>query len=73
MFVSNNIKDMINKYNPEVVVSHDEKGEYGHGQHMLCTDFLKKAIDIKQDKEGKEHARKFLEHYCDINGLDANL
>lgn len=36
-------------------------------------DFLKKAIEIKQDKEGKEQARKFLEHYCDINGLDANL
>lgn len=39
----------------------------------MAIDFLKKAIGIKQDKEGKEHARKFLEHYCDINGLDANL
>lgn len=38
------LKDQINKYKPEVVVGHDEKGEYGHGQHMLSTQFLKEAI-----------------------------
>lgn len=40
----NFLKDQINKYKPEVVVGHDEKGEYGHGQHMLSTEFLKEAI-----------------------------
>jgi len=36
------------------VVGHDEKGEYSHGQHILNTDVLKKAI--KEAANGDYHA-----------------
>ena len=36
--------DQIRKYRPYVVVGHDEKGEYSHGQHILNTHLLKDAI-----------------------------
>lgn len=32
-------------------------------------DFLKKAIEVKNDVAGKKQAKKFLHHYCEINGL----
>ncbi len=37
--------DNIRKYKPLIIVGHDEKGEYGHGQHMLNTYALKKALE----------------------------
>jgi len=42
--------DQIRKFKPYVVVGHDEKGEYSHGQHILNTDILKKAIYNAADK-----------------------
>ncbi|MBQ6840754.1 MAG: PIG-L family deacetylase [Bacilli bacterium] len=42
--------EQIRKYKPYVVVGHDEKGEYSHGQHMLNTDILKEAIHKADDK-----------------------
>lgn len=36
--------EMIRKFKPQVVVGHDEKGEYSHGQHILNTYLLKQAI-----------------------------
>ncbi len=36
--------EMIRKFKPQVVVGHDEKGEYSHGQHILNTHLLKQAI-----------------------------
>ena len=39
----------------------------------MAIDFLKKAIEVKSDKAGKEKARNFLQHYCKINNLDASL
>ena len=39
----------------------------------MAIDFLKKAIEIKSDKAGKDKARNFLKHYCEINNLDASL
>lgn len=32
------VTELYRKYQPEVVVTHDLKGEYGHGMHMLCAD-----------------------------------
>lgn len=42
--------EQIRKFKPLVVVGHDEKGEYSHGQHMLNTDALKQSI-VKSDDE----------------------
>ena len=41
--------EMIRRFKPLVVVGHDEKGEYGHGQHILCTYLLERAIDKAND------------------------
>ncbi len=30
------VMGLVRKYQPEVVVSHDLNGEYGHGAHMVC-------------------------------------
>ena len=34
---------------PEVVVTHDVGGEYGHGAHMACADILKQAVPMAAD------------------------
>ena len=44
-------------------------GLYRNLDDDMAIEFLKKAIDIKKDVAEKEKARKFLHHYCEINGL----
>ena len=34
----------IRRFKPEVILSHDFAGEYGHGAHMVLSDVLKEAI-----------------------------
>ena len=43
--------DLIRLYKPQVVVGHDLKGEYGHGQHMLNAGTLVKAVELAAKKE----------------------
>lgn len=43
--------DMIRKFKPKIVISHDERGEYGHGQHRLTTYALEKSIDYLNDPD----------------------
>ena len=38
-------RQTILKYRPKVIVSHDLKGEYGHGQHIVMANCLKKCIE----------------------------
>lgn len=40
----------IRKFEPKVIVGHDENGEYGHGQHRLNTHTLKLAIVKAEDE-----------------------
>ncbi|MBQ2699766.1 MAG: PIG-L family deacetylase [Clostridia bacterium] len=46
--------ELFRHYKPEVVVTHDIDGEYGHGVHKVCADIvinaLKKSADPKYDK-----------------------
>ena len=50
----------IRRFKPKVIVGHDEKGEYGHGQHILSTYILKDAIKKAGDKSfEKESAKNF--------------
>lgn len=39
------VVELFRKYKPEVVVTHDVKGEYGHGMHMMCADAALYAFD----------------------------
>ena len=43
------ITKVIRKYKPEVVVTHDIDGEYGHGAHKVCADAMLKCIDRAAD------------------------
>ena len=43
--------EMIRRFKPLVVVGHDEAGEYSHGQHILNTHVLKKALELTNDSE----------------------
>ena len=52
--------EMIRRFKPQVVVGHDEKGEYSHGQHILNTYCLEKAIKYTNDANyDQESADKY--------------
>ena len=36
-------------YQPEVVVTHDVNGEYGHGAHKVCADAMLQAVKLAVD------------------------
>lgn len=40
---------LIRRFKPEVILSHDFAGEYGHGAHMILSDVLKEAILLSSD------------------------
>ena len=50
--------ELFRHYRPEVVVTHDIHGEYGHGVHKVCADIvinaLRKSGDPKIDRESAE-------------------
>jgi len=48
--------EMIRRFKPQVVVGHDEKGEYSHGQHILNTYLLKQAIYNANDSSFDENS-----------------
>lgn len=43
--------EMLRRFKPLVVVGHDPKGEYGHGQHIVNSATLQEAVRISADKE----------------------
>jgi len=43
--------ELLRRYKPQVVVTHDVKGEYGHGMHQLCADLMLYAFDVAADPQ----------------------
>ena len=43
------VTQLIRQYKPEVVVTHDENGEYGHGAHRVCADSMLNCIAAAAD------------------------
>ncbi len=41
--------DLIRVYRPRVLLTHDQKGEYGHGAHRVCADAAIKAFQLAAD------------------------
>ncbi len=41
--------EMLRRFRPLVVIGHDFKGEYSHGQHMINTDTLVEALELAKD------------------------
>lgn len=46
------LTECIEKYKPQVIVTHDFEGEYGHGQHKAIAYCTVKAIEASAKKEG---------------------
>lgn len=43
------VTELFRKYKPEVVLSQDVKGEYGHGQHLMIADASIQCYDLAAD------------------------
>lgn len=44
------ITQLYRQYKPEVVITHDVNGEYGHGAHRVCADAAQKCIAYAADE-----------------------
>ena len=49
--VLNELTELIAEYRPQVVITQDENGEYGHGQHILTVELVKEALVKAADAE----------------------
>ena len=45
------VVELYRKHQPEVVVTHDKRGEYGHGAHQLCADVARAAVGYAANPE----------------------
>lgn len=45
------VVSLLRQYRPDVVVSHDVNGEYGHGAHRVCADALMQCIPSAADEK----------------------
>ncbi len=43
--------EVVRKYKPKVIVTHDYKGEYGHGAHMVTANVAERAYNYAGDAE----------------------
>ena len=52
--------EVFRHYRPEVVVTHDINGEYGHGVHKVCADIVINALEKSgNEKYHKESAKEY--------------
>ncbi len=54
----------VRRFRPDVVITHDFNGEYGHGAHRVCADAVTKALDLAVNP------KKFKESYQEYGGWD---
>lgn len=45
------VVQLLRRYQPEVVVTHDVNGEYGHGAHRVCADAMQHCVITAADPE----------------------
>ena len=76
------IIELVRRYKPEVIVTHDVRGEYGHGVHRLCADLVKKVVAWADDPErhpasfetyGAFRVQKVYLHLYSEKGNDVSL
>ena len=54
------LTELIRAHQPEVILTHDVNGEYGHGAHKLCADAVQRCIAGAADPEvNPESAQKY--------------
>lgn len=57
----NKIVWLLRTHKPDVVVTHDFQGEYGHGAHMACADAVAYAVRVAADPAKHPHPAGALE------------
>ncbi len=45
------VVSLVRKYQPDVVVTHDIRGEYGHGAHRVCADAAMQAFSLAAEAD----------------------
>ncbi len=74
--------EQIRKFKPLVILGHDLLGEYGHGQHILNSTLLTKAIDLAEKATefedsfklyGAHHTPKLYLHLYNENKIELDL
>lgn len=45
------VTEQIRRFHPQVIVTHDQKGEYGHGFHMLTSKAVTTAVEAASDAD----------------------
>jgi len=54
------ITGWIRQFKPDVLMTHDVNGEYGHGAHKLCADAVMQALKLAADRSKfKESQKKY--------------
>lgn len=73
--------EKIRKYQPKVIVTHDENGEYGHPSHKTTSLLVTKAVQLagdstkykeSYDKYGICKVQKVYKHYTNKNRITMN-
>lgn len=67
--VQEHVYSLFQTYQPEVVVTHDLKGEYGHGAHRVCADAAIKAIERAEKDASAWQVKKLYLHLYKQNAL----
>lgn len=63
------VTGVIQTYRPEVMVTHDVDGEYGHGAHRLCADAAQICVKAAQVGDNPWQVKKLYLHLYDENQL----
>jgi len=60
--VQKTVTGWVRRFKPEVIITHDLKGEYGHGAHQACADAVIQALDLANNP------KKFKDSYKEYGG-----
>lgn len=80
--VENELTETVRRFKPQVIITHDPLGEYGHGAHKLLSsvmpDILKKAADgsyhtESAQKYGAWQVKKLYEHSYPENKITLDI
>lgn len=64
------VRDVINTLRPEVVVTHDIEGEYGHGAHRVCADLMMEYVAQLEKDASLWPLKKLYLHLYPENQID---
>lgn len=70
--VLDTFKGYITKYKPQVVITQDFDGEYGHGQHIVMTKAVAEAVDSLAESNTFDVKKTYIHLYKE-NAMELNL